>query len=222
MDNWISFFVELKWSEKDVFNNFMEKMLKYNVGKYIVGKEIDPSSHKETDGEHIHVCNQMSYDEYHCFVVTVLRQQMKLRGRAIAGFCRQYGKVKHIRSLERMKAYSVKDGNVVSNVDEEELLKLKAISYKKSNHISDFWKMVDYVNDNMKSHINEYVNDIDEGKARRLVVEYMIINNDQEHNLKTPTRAQIDNVVKSYVMYKSGLTQDEKVNWVINYLYGLK
>lgn len=220
MDNWVSFYVELKWSEKEVFNDFMEKLLKYNVGKYVVGKEVEETSHKETGGEHIHICCQMSEEEYHRFAVTVLRQKMKLRGRAIAGFCRQYGKVKHIRSLEKMKAYTMKDGNIVTNLDEEELIKLKAQSYKKENHITEFWKMVDYVNDNMKSHTDGYINDIDEGKARRLVVEYMIINNDKEHNLKTPTRSQIDNVVKSYVMYRSGLTQDEKVNWIINYLYG--
>lgn len=220
MDNWVSFYVELKWSEKEVFNSFMEKLLKYNIGKYVVGKEVEETSHKETDGEHIHVCCQMSEEEYHRFAVSVLRQQMKLRGRAIAGFCRQYGKVKHIRSLEKMKAYTMKDGNVVTNLEEDELVKLKAISYKKENHITEFWKMVDYVNDNIKINVDGYINDIDEAKARRLVVEYMIINNDKEHNLKTPTRSQIDNVVKSYVMYRSALTQDEKVNWIINYLYG--
>ncbi len=220
MDNWVSFYVELKWSEKELFNNFMEKLLKYNIGKYVVGKEVEETSHKETNGEHIHVCCQMSEEEYHRFAVTVLRQQLKLRGRAIAGFCRQYGKVKHIRSLEKMKAYTMKDGNIVTNLQEEELVKLKALSYKKENHITEFWKMVDYVNDNIKLNVDGYINDIDEAKARRLVVEYMIINNDKEHNLKTPTRSQIDNVVKSYVMYRSGLTQDEKVNWIINYLYG--
>lgn len=114
----------------------------------------------------------------------------------------------------------MKDGNITTNIDEEELIKLKSLSYKKQNHITEFWKMVDYVNNNMKSYDVDYINDIDEAKARRLVVEYMIINNDKEHNLKTPTRSQIDNVVKSYVMYRSSLTQDEKVNWIINYLYG--
>ena len=56
MDNWVSFYVELKWSEKEVFNDFMEKLLKYNVGKYVVGKEVEETSHKETGGEHIHIC----------------------------------------------------------------------------------------------------------------------------------------------------------------------
>ena len=79
MDNWVSFYVELKWSEKEVFNDFMEKLLKYNVGKYVVGKEVEETSHKETGGEHIHICCQMSEEEYHRFAVTVLRQKMKLR-----------------------------------------------------------------------------------------------------------------------------------------------
>lgn len=213
MDNWISFYVELEWSKEMIYNSFKEKLLKYNVGQYIVGKEVAENTHKETNGEHIHVCCQMSNEEYHKFAVTVLRQQMKLRGRAIAGFCRQYGKVKQVRSLEKMKAYTIKDDNIDTNIDENELNKLKEISYKKINTVTEFWKIVDYVNDKMGGDIDEYGYD-----ARRYVIEYMIKN--QEDVTKTPSKPMIDNVVKSYVMYKANITDDQRINWITNFLYG--
>lgn len=213
MDKWVSFYVELKWSEKEVYSNFKEKLLKYNIGNYIVGKEVSENSHKETNGEHIHVCCQMTDDDYHRFAVTVLRQQMNLRGRAVAGFCRQYGKVKQIRSLEKMKAYTVKDSNVDTNIGDEELEKLNQISYKKENAVTEFWKIVNYVNDKMGGDIDTWGND-----ARRYVVEYMI--SKQEDVTKTPSRPMIDNVVKSYVMYKANLSDEQRINWIMDFLYG--
>ncbi len=213
MDNWVSFYVELKWSETDVYNTFKQKLLKYNVGQYIVGKEVAEGTHNETKGEHIHICCQMSNEEYHKFAVTVLRQQMKLRGRAVAGFSRQYGKVKQVRSLEKMKAYTIKDENIDTNIADNELQKLKEMSYKKVNTIAEFWKIVDYVNAKMGGDIDEYGYD-----ARRYVIEYMIHNN--EDVTKTPSKPMIDNVVKSYVMYRANITNEQKINWVTNFLYG--
>ena len=213
MDKWVSFYVELKWSEKEVYSNFKEKLLKYNIGSYIVGKEVSENSHKETNGEHIHVCCQMTDEDYHRFAVTVLRQQMNLRGRAVAGFCRQYGKVKQIRSLEKMKAYTVKDCNVDTNIGDEELEKLNQLSYKKENAVTEFWKIVNYVNDKMGGEIDTWGN-----IARRYVIEYMI--SKQEDVTKTPSRPMIDNVVKSYVMYKANLSDEQRINWIMDFLYG--
>ena len=65
----------------------------------------------------------------------------------------------------------------------------------------------------MGGDIDEYGYD-----ARRYVIEYMIKN--QEDVTKTPSRPMIDNVVKSYVMYKANITDDQRINWITNFLYG--
>lgn len=213
MDNWISFYVELKWSENDIYDSFMGKLLKYNIGQYIVGKEVAEGTHNETEGEHIHVCCQMSDDDYHRFVVTVLRQQMKLRGRAGGGFCRQYGKVKQMRSLEKMKAYCVKDCNVDTNIGDDELEKLIKISYKKCDTLTTFWTCVNALYDEMDGGWdNHYVNPVD-------VVIKCLIATTSDHT-KTPSRSYIDNVIKSYVMFRANITEDQRLDIIKKILYG--
>jgi hypothetical protein len=59
-----------------------------------------------------------------------------LRGRAVKGEPRQYGRLKHIENLQRLKAYTIKDGNYRTNLSDLEINTLKEISFHKDETLS--------------------------------------------------------------------------------------
>ena len=106
--------------------HYLEQTLKeYDIGGYIIGHEMDPFSH-------YHVTVQMSDKDYHKFSARVFKKMYKLRGRAVPGHPRQYGKVKSIDNVERMKAYTLKAGSFVTNLCHDEIEKLKKIAHEKA------------------------------------------------------------------------------------------
>ena len=129
----ISFFCAVKHDHYD----YLEEILtEYNIGTYIIGAEVADGTHKDTDGEHFHFYVEMSLKDYHKFSKRVFRDKFKLRGQARNGEPRQYGKVKNIESLERMKIYTVKEGKVRSNLTAEQLQVLMDKSYEKQSDLS--------------------------------------------------------------------------------------
>ncbi len=126
--DYIAFFFAVRHTE---FDYLMQTMLEYNVGLYIVAKETaQGDAHAETAGEHFHFVVQMSDADYHKFSKRI-KEKYSLNGKAKDGKARQYGKVPKIKNLERMMVYTVKDKNVRSNMSEEELDRLKELSFKK-------------------------------------------------------------------------------------------
>jgi len=127
---WISFFgaIRHKWFEYCV--NILQE---YDIGYYIAAAEKETEHHKETDGEHLHFTVQMTERQYQTFAKRIFIDKFKLRGRAKDGCPRQYGKVKAIRDLEKMKAYTVKEGNILTNIPDEELKHLMEIAFKKDD-----------------------------------------------------------------------------------------
>lgn len=109
-----------------------EILQEYNIGKYIISNEISKDSHLETNGEHLHFVVEMSNEDYHRFSKRVFIDKFQLRGRATKDKPRQYGKVSKIKNIEKMKAYSLKDGDYISNLDPKELDQLYQQSYKKN------------------------------------------------------------------------------------------
>lgn len=125
---WMAFFFAIRHSEFDYLES---TLLEYDIGGYIIAAETSPGVHKDTDGEHFHILVEMKDEDYHKFSKRV-KVKYSLSGRSTANTTRQYGKVKTIENLEKMKAYTVKDGNVRSNLLQEELDRLKEKSYKKN------------------------------------------------------------------------------------------
>ncbi len=70
-------------------------------------------------------------------------EKFKLRGKAKDGKSRQYGKVKEIDNVEKMAAYTLKDGNIRTNMSENDLEKYRSISYKKNEEKKLFMKVLD-------------------------------------------------------------------------------
>lgn len=117
---------------------YVEGTLKeYDIGAYLIAMETCKDSHKETNGEHLHFLVQMTETDYHKYSKRVFKDKFKLRGKAVKDKPRQYGKVSKINDLERMGAYCIKDGNIVTNMTEQQLQSYKEISFK-ATEVKDF------------------------------------------------------------------------------------
>jgi hypothetical protein len=100
-------------------------------GLYVVSKEISSESHQDTDGEHFHFVAEMTPIVYHAFSKRLFKDRFNLRGVAKDGLSRQYGKVKEIKDINRMIAYSLKDGDYITNISDDEIDRYKLISFAK-------------------------------------------------------------------------------------------
>ena len=67
----------------------------------------------------------MADSDYHSFAQRVFKKKHGLRGRAVKGDPRQYGRLKHIENLQRLKAYTIKDGNYRTNLSDVEINTIK-------------------------------------------------------------------------------------------------
>ena len=132
---WVACYYAVKWEgiAECQFDYILDKV-KHHVGNnlYLVSKEISKSSHKETDGQHVHVLAQMTKQSYESLNKNI-KDKFKLRGRPKDGNPKQYGKVKEIRDVDKMAAYILKDGNYVTNIPQEIKEKLIEMSYQKED-----------------------------------------------------------------------------------------
>ncbi len=108
MESHLAFFGAIPHSQIDYLNEVLQE---YSIGEYVLCGETTTDAHKETQGEHFHFVVQMSLKDYHKFSKRIFIDKYKLRGVAKKGLPRQYGKVKVIENLAKMKAYTVKGGD---------------------------------------------------------------------------------------------------------------
>lgn len=125
---WFAFFGAIY--HKD-FNYVVKTLQEYDIGQYVVAKEISTDSHQETNGEHIHFVVEMTARIYHTYSKRVFKDKYKLRGQARDGKARQYGKVTEIKDITRMIAYCLKDNDYETNIPHDEIEEYKKVSFKK-------------------------------------------------------------------------------------------
>lgn len=126
--NYLAFMGALEHSHFDYLENTLKE---YDIGSYIVSAEVSSTSHEATKGQHFHFLVEMTDQDYTRFSKRVFIDKFKLRGRAVKGLPRQYGKVKQIENLEQMKRYTVKDGNFRTNLTDTEIQELVENSFQK-------------------------------------------------------------------------------------------
>jgi len=126
--NYLAFMGALEHSHFDYLENTLKE---YDIGSYIVSAEVSSTSHEATKGQHFHFLVEMTDQDYTRFSKRVFIDKFKLRGRAVKGLPRQYGKVKQIENLEQMKRYTVKDGNFRTNLTDIEIETLVENSFQK-------------------------------------------------------------------------------------------
>ena len=114
---WMAFMAHIPHADADEIRQDLERL----ETKYIMGLEV--SSY-----EHIHFLALMTNKEYHAFSKKHFKEKRKLRGRAVKGLPRQYGKEKEIRDMEKYTKYCLKDQNFLTNMQKseiEEIIKMK-------------------------------------------------------------------------------------------------
>lgn len=105
---WLCFMAHIKHDDKEYIKEQLKDF------KYLFGMET-------CEYEHYHFLVEMSDKNYHAFAKRVFKDKYQLRGRAISGAPRQYGKVSHIRDIQKIARYTCKDKNIITNIGEEEL-----------------------------------------------------------------------------------------------------
>lgn len=179
--------------------DYVEETLKgYDIGQYIISLET-------TKYEHMHFIVEMTIEDYHRFSKRVFKDKFKLRGRAIKGEPRQYGIIKKIENIENAKAYTVKDGNVRTNLDQAELEKYLEQSFKKAEDKCMIDEIVEelenrYAEAYMKSYNEVYIEDV---CFNRVTARYAIIDIMREKGLKSISRNKVENILYRYMMKQS-------------------
>ncbi len=129
-----------------------ETLQEYEIGQYLIGHETSPY-------QHYHFLVEMTTDDYHLFAERVFRKKYKLRGRATKDNPRQYGKIKHIDTLENLKSYTIKDGNYRSNMPEQDVKKIFEKSYQKQEKKKIYEEIAEHMEANFEfnfTYSNKY------------------------------------------------------------------
>ena len=190
---WQAFMVAIRWKDLHKkpctpyyteFLTYLKKLaLEEKIGHTIIGFEISKTSHLETDGQHIHVFTWMTDKTYHT-LTQVLFKKWNLRGRAEKDKPRQYGKIKKIRSKDKMIAYTIKGRDILTTFEKNYLKKYLDISYVTEEPVNDMKMKV-------LERFSDYTPTLDE-------VGPFIIDYHRQQNLRVPSLSYIKNVYTSY------------------------
>lgn len=130
-------------------------ILAENPSWYLICPEESASSHQDVSGNHIHVLATLTDKQYRRIIHNI-KKLTPLRGRATTDGGRSYGKVKMIRDLERMGAYTLKNnicsehGIIISNFPNDVIQSMKKVSHHKDD-VNDYLpKLMDYISDNLE------------------------------------------------------------------------
>ena len=163
----------------------VEAMLKeYSPGEYIIACENEPY-------RHFHICCQMATKNYNAFVKKHLKDRLKLRGRAINGQPRQYGRVLGIKKPDKMIAYTLKQGVYISNVSDEQLKPYKTMSYVKDTGDNDREireKMRDFLD---KTYYKDQFKNVQDEPLKKAIIHFLL-----KEKIRIRTSSQIDGYFK--------------------------
>lgn len=200
----LAFMAVIPHSEIDYIEDVLQE---YNtVTNYLISLETTPTAHLDNSGQHMHFLVDMSPKDYATFADRLFRKKYHLRGQAKKGLPRQYGKLREIHDLEKMGAYTVKDGNIRTNMSDQTIARWSALSFKKDDEIDFREKLYQYLDNipppqfvtNDSGGLSANVDDYKEPSFLRLTV---ILFYREDNKLKIPTPNAIKNYVTGYMMY---------------------
>lgn len=209
-----AFFCAVRHERTD---EILEILKKYEIGSYIVGKEKTPDAHKETDGEHLHFYVEMIPRDYNAFVKRCFIKLLGLRGRAGGGKPRQYGKVSMIENVELMQAYTVKDGDFLTNMTEAEIQVIADKSYKKA----DREKMKQKVMKSCAAAMADAFQKNSHEPTYKILCDAVLLAHIREEIKADVSRAIIERYIRLYVLYYSEMSEREKMDFIKTYFLSL-
>ncbi len=147
---WIACMAHIKHDQIEYVKNYIDN----RFTEYIIGMETAPKV-----GEHMHfLLLTEDTSQYHKFAQNVFKQKYKLRGKAVKGKCRQYGKLKQIEDIHRMMMYTVKDKNCIIKVtDKKAVEKAMEESFEKVDNLGKLDKIMEEYIANEKTEHGKWV-----------------------------------------------------------------
>ena len=123
---------------------------------YLVGLESC-----STVGEHMHfVCCVNSETWYHKWSKRIFKDKYKLNGRAYSiddkKYPRQYGVIRKIKDFEKLCSYTVKDGNIKTNMPQNEIDNFVKKSYKKTESLTMTYEICEKLVNLDERHFKDY------------------------------------------------------------------
>lgn len=196
---WISCMFHIPLSEYDYIQ---DTLLNYDIAGYFIGHESTPYSH-------FHILFEGTNKIYNAFS-RILVEKYDLRGKATVGLARQYGRIKQIRDIERMKQYTVKDGNVRSNIPQETLDEYMKSSFK----VQDIRSMQICISDELDdlSDFSNYITKENDKYDNYLIskIKKKIIEISLEKKYKL-TKSALNNFVGYYLTYSKIINRSTKI-----------
>lgn len=197
----------------DHFDYLEQTLLEYDIGLYIISHEIAEGKHTDTNGSHFHFLVQMKDEDYTKFRKRVFIDKLKLKGQARNGTSRQYGKVKQIENLDRLKAYTVKDNNFRTNLTPKEIETICEQSFKKEQELDLRDELMNYLLHEQESR-DAMMEQYDKWNTIADIIKFFKTNKKYKPNLN---RAIIDRWINYFVMY---VYNELTVERTISVIYG--
>lgn len=209
--NWVGCMYHLPENEFDV----LEQMITdHDIGGYIIGHETDPY-------DHFHVVFEELSENVYTNLNKKIVEKYKLRACSKKGIRKQYGKIRKIEDLDKLKSYTVKDGNFRTNLSDEEMKKVIENSFEKTRKkewIDKVIKRLEEENGDLfqhKSQPDHYGNvrwyEIDERLGKKVM----------EIHIKENVKFSFSQI-KSIVRYSLQQTNHIGLNRKLNILWDIK
>jgi hypothetical protein len=201
----------------DRYDYLEQTLQEYNIGQYLIGYEASPY-------EHYHFLAQMTTADYHLFSERVFRKKLKLKGRATKDNPRQYGKVKKIEDLEKMKSYTLKDGNYRSNMPEQDVAKYFENSYKKEEKKKVYEQVKEHLDESLDQiltwmYSDIYSNEPDYIRSQLKYIKLNIINYLRITTDINMCRSNINSYTQYFLKHTSLLEDTEKDKFLYYLLF---
>lgn len=168
--------------------NLVVQTIKAKKPKFwLVCSEYSRNSHTDVSGHHVHVLATLTDVQYRSIIQELKKRGLPLRGRAEGGQARSYGKVKVIRDLLRMGAYTLKahdqESPLYTNFPDDILNQMVMLSFQ---------KLADDEQDQY-SAIMEYISEVFFEKEERFFKQY-------EDNTQSNSILQEDVLIKECIL----------------------
>jgi len=175
----------------------LDMLKEYDVGNYIIALENEPY-------RHFHICCELEINKYNAFVKKHLKDRLKLRGRAVNGQPRQYGRVLGIKKPDKMIAYTLKQGVYITSLTEATVKPYKKMSYVKDSGDNDR-----EIRDNLREFIDkvryaDLFKKITEQQLKMSIIHFLL-----KEKIRIRTSSQID----GYYKYLRQFSNHDYIKW---------
>lgn len=212
---YIAFMAAIKHEHREYV---METLKEYDIGAYLVSFETAKDSHKETNGEHIHFLVQMTIKDYNAYSKRVFIKKFALRGKAAKDKPRQYGKVQKIESIDRMAAYTLKDGNIESNMSQAQLDAYREISHQRDDERTLQDALFDYMKECLDKHFYNHEYEINHDHVSFRLLALFVYDYFKKEKINAYlSKIKIEKYVRTYQLTRMNMSREGYIDQLFGF-----